>query len=875
MEALLKRVDGLEQRLRVQKKAEPGTPTSENGHDPTNEEWPTNGSATNATAGDGKEQSPGVDTARADQDHGEAAISSPTTMRLVLPTATYRKHFERLTRLSQSATRPPVFRRRRSLTLTSPAFTQNRSIFSTSLRSGKGCSLTRSQTTWFTPSMLSLRGTWLAKRKIRFIWLTTPRYTPHPSGYEAGVKLSEGYAAQARNEIDTDEPSVDALQALLLLVTAFTAAGKGKKAYMLLSRISPVACSYDLLTWTAASAVGMTVALELHREMDAQARVMPVEREMRRRLFWTCYLLDRFMACGSKRPSLIGDKTILLRLPCWSPNPGSPPIEGEFFQSGSNLQCLQGSGKKSQGSNAMLVDISRILGTTNRYLAAGGVKGDSHFPWHSLSNLSKIRQELDVWASGMEDVFSSLDTLFGQADSTILVLGKLIYHLIHCLIYRPFLPIDLAELAGPGQHQSWQIEATNMCFLHANAIAELVELGRQAATIEWPAFVGYCICTAGTVHIHGAHYSKNASGGEMNVFSSSAEFLSRAMQQLSELRYAWASVQHQRETLQGIYNAHSELVKSLENNPMRYSPVFHLEDFFDRYSNIGGPGGQTFSFDAANLSLSDVIVDFIPDAYAGNDFYAPRADETTAEPERPNLKRKNTGPSGRKRPDLKSLPPPTSSLNPPPTPGLPTASHPNHSDLSTTSLLLQPSPGMLHTPTSLPPQHELHAHHQNMNGLQGSMNETAANDAAVAAAAAAGFAIPPPPHRALTGHPMPDLSNTPFSPQYGYAQLHSSLLGSHGHSMQAQSPYDPMFGGMPTNPFSSPAPWHADEGGNSSRPPVVSSPGDRSHNGSTGTGSVEEKDPFLSLLEQLAENESVRGQGNELDFFLAGGSNAV
>lgn len=47
--------------------------------------------------------------------------------------------------------------------------------------------------------------------------------------------MSEEYALRSRNEIDTDEPSIDALQALLLLVTAFTAAGKGKKAYMLLS----------------------------------------------------------------------------------------------------------------------------------------------------------------------------------------------------------------------------------------------------------------------------------------------------------------------------------------------------------------------------------------------------------------------------------------------------------------------------------------------------------------------------------------------------------------------------------------------------------------------------------------------------------------
>jgi hypothetical protein len=190
--------------------------------------------------------------------------------------------------------------------------------------------------------------------------------------------------------------------------------------------------------------------------------------------------MDRFTACGSKRPSLVADKSILLRLPSWTPNPAALPIEGEFFQNGSNLQYHAGSGKKSQGSSGMLIDIVRILGITNRYLAAGGVKGDSHFPWHSLSNLSKIRQDLDIWASGTQDVFSSVDTLFGQSDSTTLVLSKLIYHLIHCLIYRPFLPIDLAELAGTGQHQSWQIEATNLCFLHANAIAELVELGMSS-----------------------------------------------------------------------------------------------------------------------------------------------------------------------------------------------------------------------------------------------------------------------------------------------------------------------------------------------------------------------------------------------------------
>jgi len=40
-----------------------------------------------------------------------------------------------------------------------------------------------------------------------------------------------------------------------------------------------------------------------------------------------------------------------------------------------------------------------------------------------------------------------------------------------------------------------------------------------------------------------------------------------------------------------------------------------------------------------------------------------------------------------------------------------------------------------------------------------------------------------------------------------------------------------------------------------------------------GVRGVEEgdKDPFLSLLEQLAENEQSRGGPSELDFFLSGG----
>ncbi|KAI8718632.1 hypothetical protein NCS52_00642500 [Fusarium sp. LHS14.1] len=673
------------------------------------------------------------------------------------------------------------------------------------------------------------------------------RHTTDPSGYQAAANLSEDFAARARREINTDEPSIDALQALLLLVSAFTATGKGKRAYMLMT-----------------SATGMAVALEIHRETDAQARMTPVEREMRRRLFWTCYLLDRFQTTGSKRPSLISDSTILLRLPSWSPNSSSLPVEGEFFQTGSNLQYFQGSDKKPQGSMGMLIDITRVLGKTNRYLAAGGVKGDSHFPWHTLSTLSKIRQDLDVWSSGTEDVFSNLNALFGQADSTVLVLSKVIYHLIHCLIYRPFLPIDLAELAETGQHQSWQIEATNMCFLHANAIMELVQLGKQAGIVDWPAFVGFCICTAGTVHVHGTHYSKQSSQGEVNVFGSSSDFLSREMQFLGELRYAWASVQHQRETLQGIIHAHGELVKALARNSMRYTPGFHSEDFFDRYSNIGGPGGQSFSFDAANLRLSDVSIDF-----GSGSLPAQETPRSTDGPQRPSLKRKNTAPSAptnRRRPDVKVI----SSLQPPST-GLPTPGSARRSFSYTAGMMPHSSPSLLTTPTSLPPHHES----QEMYALHEQMDETSANNAAVAAAAAAGFTLSPGTHP-VSAHGMHPMAGAPFSPPYSYGSGSSVTNTGPGMINEANGGYDAMFGTVPTNAFGSPAAWQGEDNHNKlnlhQATAAAPSPGARSNNGSIGTGQGEEKDPFLALLEQLAENEhrSQNGHGGELDFFLGG-----
>lgn len=484
----------------------------------------------------------------------------------------------------------------------------------------------------------------------------------------------------------------------------------------------------------------------------------------------------------------------------------------------------------------MFIDICRILGITSKYLAAGGVKGDSHFPWHSLSNLSKIRQDLDTWASGTNNAFATIESLFGQSDACTLFLSKMLYHLIHCLIYRPFLPIDLAELSGNGQHQSWQIEATTMCFLHANAITELADLARQTGRIQMPGMTGFCIFTAATVHVHGTHYNKSPGNGDMAVFLPSSDMLAKAQEMLSHLRYTWSAVEQHRENLEQICVMHGELVKALASNSIRYTPGFQLENYFDRYSDVGGSDGNGRRIDGTSFGLKDVPTAFLADPYA--------AQVLRGVLQQPTLKRKNTGTSGQGRSDMMQTSPTSTTQG--------AAFYHNRTLSGHSGQMSGNAQGPMHG-------HEGQGAH--ISAMRSTMEGHPMSTAGTSTAGMSGYSYSPAPMTNSSG-----LTPMSFSPSYNYSAP-MGMPGGQSLIGPATPSYDPMFGAVPTNAYGSPAGWHGLQAGGV----TVPSPSTKSNTGSSiGTGG-DEKDPFMTLLEQLAENEQRFNNGTgELDFFLAG-----
>lgn len=161
---------------------------------------------------------------------------------------------------------------------------------------------------------------------VNAIHAVTIKYVPHLcGGLEGARQSSQTYMDRARSQIDVDEPNVENLQALLLLATANFQNGHGRKSQMVLNH-----------------AISMAIALSLHLELPSELRIAASEREGRRKLFWTCYLMDRFSASGSKRPSLIADESINLRLPAWQAPGSRALVDGNYFPNGSSLSYTSG-----------------------------------------------------------------------------------------------------------------------------------------------------------------------------------------------------------------------------------------------------------------------------------------------------------------------------------------------------------------------------------------------------------------------------------------------------------------------------------------------------------------------------------------------------
>ncbi|OHE98478.1 fungal specific transcription factor [Colletotrichum orchidophilum] len=396
-------------------------------------------------------------------------------------------------------------------------------------------------------------------------------FSEQPGRRPSSHVSAETYASWALKDMEVGDLAVENCQALLLLVAAFAAMGNGRKAYSVLSQ-----------------AVGVVMALELYQGLDQPNDYNPTQSKMKRRLFWTCYLMNVFVSTWLERPSLIDDTLVKRTIQ------SSRRISQDGWPSNNdcplnvNPEPVTEFADDPDNGLQKLVWVAHILSDANRYLLVTDPTTEAAF-----GHRHKIRHDLDLWAA---DISHNPDYLYqgsrGQEANTMLQC-QIIYHLVHCLIYRPLLPLHLSEPAGAMMIQHWVAEATEVAFRHATAIIELIDRTLQTKFLKLPAFISYCVFTAGTVHVHGMHYTNDrheqgtgiglpsfaSSPMAAETFASSSELVSKCLYQLSALGNENESSRTFRAFLEELTKEHAKL---LGKGAAGYMPL-QTNKFFDRY----------------------------------------------------------------------------------------------------------------------------------------------------------------------------------------------------------------------------------------------------------------------------------------------------
>lgn len=216
LEALLKRVDGLERRLKDEKKS----------HSPSNESGP---SAQDDSSNGDTVQQPQLNT-NISNTVEESAVYSPAPTRQATTLFTNGKEANKSSVPSPTVL-PNVLLDTYFMRVHGKAY---HILDETTIRQRLQMNQVPNHLLY---AIYAVSARFVAMFDLEVQILKSSRYIAHPNGYHAAVRLSEDYVIRARAELDIDDPSIDNLQTLLLLSVAFIAAGKGKKAYMLLCKL--------------------------------------------------------------------------------------------------------------------------------------------------------------------------------------------------------------------------------------------------------------------------------------------------------------------------------------------------------------------------------------------------------------------------------------------------------------------------------------------------------------------------------------------------------------------------------------------------------------------------------------------------------------
>ncbi|KAL8356514.1 hypothetical protein RB601_001692 [Gaeumannomyces tritici] len=337
-------------------------------------------------------------------------------------------------------------------------------------------------------------------------------------------------------------------------------------------------------------AIRMAFALQLHKDLEydpnsGSVQLSFIDREIRRRTMWACFLMDRFNSSGTERPTFIKEETLKIQLPIMEkyfqldiPGP-TETLQGDVLHPVSADDGQLSDVKENMGVAAYMVRSIAVWGRIINYLNQGGKELDPHPMWSPEAEYTKlIKQSEDLPASLPEQLRYSKENL--KLHDTENMANQFLF--LHISIQQNILFMNRFAVSSPGSipnqdvPKSFITKAGAKAFAAANRMSDLLK-DAESHLVAAP-FVGYCVFLSSTVHIFGIF------SGNPAMEATSKRNLATNVRFLSKMKRFWGMFHFMTENLREQYRTCADAAR--QGNPANEStasPIFQYGDWFDRY----------------------------------------------------------------------------------------------------------------------------------------------------------------------------------------------------------------------------------------------------------------------------------------------------
>ncbi|KAF2668626.1 hypothetical protein BT63DRAFT_374488 [Microthyrium microscopicum] len=374
----------------------------------------------------------------------------------------------------------------------------------------------------------------------------------------------------------------------------------------------------------------MGLMLQLHKDRDISDLAGPAggnsktggernshtDKEIRRRVMWSCFLMDRFISSGSERPMSIPEICIEIPLPA---RESLFLMEIEGITETLDGKVLEPEIPESvtkpisnMGTMAYLIRLVSIWGKMVVYFNLGGREAEKVPVWASTSRFIELQKTLQTFSFPPCLVWNSdnLETHRASKRANQFIFMHIVFQHMRLFCHRFALPGSGIVLPKDAP-QSFTTEAARTAIEAANQVSNLV---KEAVTSNVTApFAGYAAFYASTVHVQGL-FAKSQS-----TINRAKENLAINVRYLDQMKSWWGMFHFVQQDLKRLFKSHADtrlaqkaagldVTDDRKSQPIakKNAAIFQYGDWMDKYPNgvskmdYEDPARQSTDEDPAN-----------------------------------------------------------------------------------------------------------------------------------------------------------------------------------------------------------------------------------------------------------------------------------